>query len=102
MPVAVMMVGLNLLVLWYRLCLPGACVPCGGVLLRTDDLEKALREYGVPLHKPPYYADSYVPRRLFFGSPATFSTPDPKVAVRRDSATSCALLYLLVAEALGD
>ncbi|GAB0488852.1 hypothetical protein MMPV_000063 [Pyropia vietnamensis] len=26
--------------------------------LTTDDLEKALREYGVPLHKPPYYADS--------------------------------------------
>lgn len=37
---------------------------CGGELLRTDDLEKALREYGVPLHKPPYYADSYVSRRL--------------------------------------
>ncbi|OSX71408.1 hypothetical protein BU14_0537s0014 [Porphyra umbilicalis] len=28
------------------------------VTLTTDDLEKALREYGVPLHKPPYYADS--------------------------------------------
>lgn len=39
-------------------CLPGGCVRCGGVSLRTDDLEKALREYGVPLHKPPYYADS--------------------------------------------
>mmetsp|Transcript_581 Transcript_581/g.1960 ORF Transcript_581/g.1960 Transcript_581/m.1960 type:complete len:146 (-) Transcript_581:110-547(-) len=28
------------------------------LVLSTDDLERALREYGVKLQKPPYYADS--------------------------------------------
>lgn len=30
----------------------------GKLVLTVDDLERALREYGVTLKKPPYYADS--------------------------------------------
>ena len=42
------------------------------LLLTSDDLEKALRDYGVTIKKPPYYAD----HSLAGAQPSTTKKPD--------------------------